>query len=520
MTPPSHRARAVAGRILRIAAAAQPRWNNRCVVTSSEPLASGRRLLILGICCLSLLLVTMDVTIVNVALPAIQHNLHAPVSGLQWIVDTYTLVVAVLLMLAGSLADRFGRRRVFQVGLVLFTLGSLLCSVAPGLGSLVAFRAIQAVGGSMLNPVAMSIIVNTFTDPRERARAIGVWGGVLGVSLALGPVVGGVLVSSIGWRSIFWINVPIGCVALVLTQVFVPESRAARARRLDPAAQVLVTAGLGCLVYGIIEGPARGWGSPLILGLFASAFCAVMMLVAVESRRREPLIELRFFRSAPFAGATFIAVAAFAALGGFLFLNTLYLQGVRGYSALHAGLLTLPMAVMTGVSAPLSGRLVGARGPRLPLLVAGAAVALGSMLLIDVSAATGMSHLIVAYLILGVGFGMVNAPISNTAVSGMPRAQAGVAAALASTSRQVGASLGVAVTGSLLVLGAGGAENAPSAATGGSSAAWTVLVGCGVAVLVLGAVSTGSWAVGTAARTRRLLEEEEAIDARALAGTV
>jgi EmrB/QacA subfamily drug resistance transporter len=480
---------------------------------------SGRRWLILAICCLSLLLVSMDVTIVNVALPAIQRDLHAKVSGLQWIVDAYTLVVAVLLMLSGSVADRFGRRRVFQTGLILFTSGSLLCSIAPGLGWLVAFRILQAIGGSMLNPVAMSIIVNTFTDPRERARAIGVWGGVLGISLALGPVVGGVLVSWLGWPSIFWINVPIGTAALVLTQVFVPESRAARARRLDPAAQVLVAGGLGCLVYAIIEGPDRGWSSPLILGLFASAVVAVASLVAVERRLRQPLIDLRFFRSAPFAGATLVAVAAFAALGGFLFLNTLYLQSVRGYSALHAGLLTLPMAVMTGVSGPLSGRLVGTRGPRLPLLAAGAAMAIGALLLIHVSEHTSMTRLVVAYLILGVGFGLVNAPISYTAVSSMPRAQAGVAAALASTSRQVGASLGVAVTGTLVALSAASRARtgSPSEPTTSSPAAWAVLAGCGVAVLLLGAVSTGTWAVGTATRTRRLLEHEEATDERALA---
>jgi EmrB/QacA subfamily drug resistance transporter len=461
----------------------------------------------------------MDVTIVNVALPAIQRDLHATVSGLQWIVDAYTIVVAVLLMLSGSVADRFGRRRVFQFGLMLFTTGSLLCSIAPALGWLIAFRIVQAVGGSMLNPVAMSIIVNTFTDPRERARAIGIWGGVLGVSLALGPVVGGVLVSWLGWPSIFWINIPIGIAALVLTQACVPESRAARARRLDPAAQVLVAGGLGCLVFAIIEGPDLGWSSPLILGLFASALLGVALLVALEKRLRQPLIDLRFFRSAPFAGATLIAVAAFAALGGFLFLNTLYLQSVRGYSALHAGLLTLPMAVMTGVSGPLSGRLVGTRGPRLPLLVAGAAVAIGALLLVDVSTHTATTRLVVAYLILGVGFGLVNAPISYTAVSSMPRAQAGVAAALASTSRQVGATLGVAITGTLVAVSAvsGGRGGSPSQATSSSPAAWAVIAGSGVAVLVLGAVSTGTWAVATATRTRQLLEHEDATEERALA---
>ena len=199
-----------------------------------------RRLLILAICCLSLLIVGLDNTIVNVALPSIGRDLHATVSGLQWTVSAYTLVIASLLLLAGSTADRYGRRRVFQIGLTLFTLGSLLCSLAPSLGWLIAFRMLQGVGGSMLNPVAMSIIRNTFEDPRERAQAIGLWGATIGVSLALGPVVGGALVESVGWRSIFWINIPVGVAAIALAARFVPESRAERARRFDAVGQLLV----------------------------------------------------------------------------------------------------------------------------------------------------------------------------------------------------------------------------------------------------------------------------------------
>ena len=216
---------------------------------------------------MSLLIVGLDNTIVNVALPSLQRDLHASVSGLQWTVDAYTLVLASLLMLSGSTADRLGRRRIFQTGLVVFSVGSLLCSLAPGLGWLVVFRMVQAVGGSMLNPVAMSIITNVFTDPKERARAIGVWGGVVGISLALGPIVGGALVDSVGWRSIFWINVPVGMAALLLTALFVPESRADHPRRPDLVGQALVLVFLLTLTFGIIEGPGRGWTSPLILGL-------------------------------------------------------------------------------------------------------------------------------------------------------------------------------------------------------------------------------------------------------------
>ncbi|HEY2691064.1 MAG TPA: MFS transporter, partial [Streptosporangiaceae bacterium] len=286
-------------------------------------LSRRRRMLVLAICCLSLFIVGLDATIVNVALPSIQRDLNAPVSGLQWTVDAYTLVVASFLMLSGSTADRVGRRRVFQIGLGLFTLGSLLCSLAPGLGWLVAFRMLQALGGSMLNPVAMSIITNTFTDPAERARAIGIWGAVWGVAMALGPIAGGVLVTSVGWRGIFWVNIPVGVAAIILTALFVPESRASRARRLDPVGQLLVVLTLASLTYGIIEAPTSGWTAPEILTAFGVSAAALICLLSYEPRQREPLIELRFFRSAPFSGATVIAICAFAALGGFLFLNTL-----------------------------------------------------------------------------------------------------------------------------------------------------------------------------------------------------
>ncbi|WP_092541196.1 MFS transporter [Actinoplanes derwentensis] len=438
---------------------------------------------------MSLLIISLDVTIVNVALPAIRADLDAPVSGLQWTLDAYTLVLASLLVLAGSTADRIGRRRVFQTGLVLFTVGSLLCSLAPSLGWLIAARALQAVGGSMLNPVAMSIITNTFTEPKERARAIGVWGAVTGFSMALGPLAGGFLVHSFGWRSIFWINLPVGIAAFLLAWRFIPESRAEHARRPDPVGQVLVFMLLAGVTFGIIEGPATGWTSPLILGCFTLGALALAALLWWEPRRAEPLIELRFFRSIPFSGATLVAVCAFAALGGFLFLNTLYLQEVRGLSALHAGLYTLPMAVMTIIASPLSGRLVAARGTRLPLQIAGVAMALGLLPLTWAGPDTPPWQLFVGYLLFGFGFGMVNTPITNTAVSGMPREQAGVAAAIASTSRQVGSALGVAVIGAVVASAAAGA---------GSPVAWWILCGLGIAVLVLGRFSTSRWAHATA----------------------
>jgi EmrB/QacA subfamily drug resistance transporter len=462
-------------------------------------LSDRRRLLVLAICCMSLFIVGLDNTIVNIALPSLRADLHASVSGLQWVIDAYTLVLASLLLLSGSTADRVGRRRTFQTGLALFTAGSLLCSVAPGLGWLVAFRMIQAVGGSMLNPVAMSIITNTFTEPRERARAIGVWGGVVGFSMALGPLIGGVLVASLGWRSIFWLNVPVGLAAIGLAARFVPESRAPHPRRVDPVGQVLVLTALAGVTYGIIEGPATGWASARILGCFAVAALALAGLLAYEPRREQPLLDLRFFRSAPFSGATLIAVSAFGGLSGFLFLNTLYLQEVRGLTPLHAGVWTLPMAAVTAVVSPLSGRLVGARGTRLPLILAGTAMAASALPLTRLTAGTPSWLLIACYLVFGFGFGMVNAPITDTAVSGMPLAQAGVAAAVASTSRQVGGALGVAVIGAAVVSGVRGPITATFAAA--SHAGWWIILGCGLAVLVVGLVTTGRWARRTAERT-------------------
>jgi EmrB/QacA subfamily drug resistance transporter len=459
-------------------------------------LSPRRRQLVLAICCLSLFIVGLDVTIVNIALPSLRADLGTSVSQLQWVLDAYTLVLASLLILSGSTADRIGRRRVFQLGLALFTLGSLLCSVAPSLSWLIVFRMVQAVGGSMLNPVAMSIITNTFTDRRERARAIGVWGGVVGLSMALGPVLGGVLVAGLGWRSIFWLNVPVGVAAIVLAALFVPESKAERPRRLDPVGQILVLLTLASLTYGIIEGPVAGWSTPPIVGCFLLGAAALAGLLVYESRHPEPLLDPRFFRSVPFSGATVIAVCAFGALGGFLFLNSIYLQDVRGLSALHAGLYTLPMAAMTAIIAPLSGRIVGARGPRLPLILAGSAIALAMLPLTQLTATTPVWLLFGTYALFGFGFGMVNAPITNTAVSGMPRSQAGVAAAIASTSRQVGAALGVAVVGAAVASNLTGSPTADF--TRATHPGWWIMFGCGLGVLTLAIATTSPRATSTA----------------------
>jgi EmrB/QacA subfamily drug resistance transporter len=471
-----------------------------------DELGRDRRIGVLLICCMSLFIVGLDITVVNVALPSIGRELHASIPGLQWTVGAYTVVMASLLMFSGSMADRLGRRRTFVLGLTVFLVASLLCGLAPSVGLLVAFRVLQAVGASMMNPVAMSIITNTFTDPRERAQAVGVWGAVFGISMALGPIVGGTLVSSVGWRAIFWINIPIVLTAIILTLRFIPESRAPRPRRFDPVGQALVMVLLATLTYGIIEAPSRGWSSAPILAAFSASGAALLALLLYEPRRQDPLIDLRFFRSIPFASSIVISVAAFAAFGGFLFLNTLYLQEVRGLSPVQAGLATVPMAVMTVVASPLAGRMVGRRGARLPLVISGVCSVTACAMLTGIDATTPLAWLLAAYVLFGIGFGFVNAPITNAAVSGMPRAQAGVAAAIATTSRQFGQTLGVAVVGAIVTSRVGGSVQADLSSASGPGF-WT-LMACGGAVLVLGFMATTGRADASARRTAAALNPE------------
>jgi EmrB/QacA subfamily drug resistance transporter len=469
-------------------------------------LTRSRRWTILVACCMSLVIVSMDHTITNVALQAIHADLHASVSGLQWTIDAYTMVIACLLVLSGSLADRIGRRKVFRAGLVLFTLGSLLCSVAPSLGWLVTFRMMQAIGGSMLNPVAMSIIINVFTERRERALAIGAWGGCVGIGYALGPIIGGVTIDTVGWRGIFWINVPIGVAAFVLATLYIPESRAIRPRRLDPTGQLLVIITLATLIYAIIEAPRRGWSDISTVAFLAVSVVGAVSLVIIELGREQPLVEMRFFRSVPFSGAALTAICAYGAFDGFLFLNTLYLQDVRGYSALAAGTCTLPIAVGALVSSPVSGRLLGTRGPRSPLVVSGAAIAACGVMLFAFSRHTPLLWVLATYAVLSIGFGMINPPVTDSAVSGMPLSQAGVAAAMSSTCRNIGAALGVAVVGAVFNSGLDG-RSVDAGFGAASHSAWWIVIGCGLAVVGLGIATTGRWARSTVERTAHLLDD-------------
>jgi EmrB/QacA subfamily drug resistance transporter len=463
-----------------------------------------RRLVVLLICSSSLFMTYLDSTILNVALPTIQAALHASLTGLQWIADAYLLMLTSVLLLAGSLADRFGRKRLFIIGLGAFSAGSLLCSLAPNTGSLIALRMLQGLGGSMLTPVSLSIVRNTFTNARERAHALGIWSGIFGLATVCGPVVGGVLVSEVGWRSVFWVNVPIGVFMILATRRYVPESRAPRPRPVDVPGQLLMIAFLASLTFAVIQGPAYGWASVPILVLFGTAAVALLAFVLVERRRAEPLLELRFFRSLPFTGASVIAVLSFVVLAGFLFVITLYLQHAQGYSPLAAGIALLPATGAMALAAPVAGWITGRRGPRIPLVLSGVYIALGSCLLFGLDPGTPLWRLSVAFAVLGVGLGLVNPPITNTGVTGMPPSQAGVASAVISATRQFGSVLGVAVMGAQLTSGyharlASGGFAPNEALSAATQAPWVLAAACGVLVVIVGWVTTSARARASAA---------------------
>lgn len=448
-----------------------------------SPLTARRRWTVLAVCALSMFLVGVDTTIVNVGLPEIGQGLNTGTRGLEWVVDAYTVVLASLLIVSGALADRLGRRRVFQCGLLVFGLASLACAFAPSLGVLIAARAVQGVGASMLSPVALAIVVNAMPDPRERARAIGVWASVFGLSMAAGPVTGGALIAAFGWRSVFWVNAPVVTAALVLVAVFVPESRAERARRLDLPGQVLLTMVLGLFVGALIEGPRIGWVSPAAFTGYALITAATAAFVLVELRRSEPLMDLGLFRRPVFATAVLGATAVFVALNVSLLLNTLYLQQTRGWTPLATGAATLPMALGATLCAPWSGTLVGRFGPRRPLTLAGGFITGGGLCLVNLGWETSVPLILLAYLLIGVGFGFANAPLTNTAVSGLPRSRAGVAGAITSTARQIGAAVGIAVAGGM-VAGVG-----PAGIAAASHAGWLLVAACGLFLFVVARAS-------------------------------
>ena len=465
-------------------------------------LTQRRKVIVLVSCCLSLLIVSMDATIVNVAIPAIRTDLSASPSQMQWVLDVYTLVLASLLMLSGATGDRFGRRRVFQIGLTLFALGSLACSLAPTIDALIGARFLQGIGGSMMNPVALSIISQIFVKPQERARALGIWGGVTGISMAAGPIVGGLLIETVGWRSVFWINLPICAAALVLTAIFVPETKSATMRSVDPVGQLSAVVTLFGVVYTLIEGPVLGWTHPRVVGIAVIAVVALAAFLRFESRREDPFLDLRFFRSIPFSSATISAISAFSAWGAFLFMMSLYLQGERGFSAMHTGLIYLPIAIGALIFSPLSGRLVGRYGARPSLVIAGTMIVAAATMLTFLTASTPVWWMLIVFAVFGIGFAMVNAPITNAAVGGMPLDRAGAASAVTSTSRQVGVSIGVALCGSVAgsAITMGGTDFSTAARP-----LWFVCVALGFVILALGVYSTSQRAQRSADRLAPLI---------------
>jgi EmrB/QacA subfamily drug resistance transporter len=418
-------------------------------VTASADPAAGRPRLVLAICCFSLFMAQLDATAVNVALPAIGRDLHAGISGLQWVVDGFVLTLGSLAMSSGAAGDRRGRRLVFRRGLVVFTAASLACSLAPDLRWLIGARMVQGAGASMLMPVTLAIIAATFTEARQRAQAIGLWAAAAGLAAAAGPLLGGVLATTAGWRSIFWINLPIGLVGIALTSRYVPESRSATPRPADLLGQASIIAFVATLTYALIEAPDQGWASAGTLALFSAASCALAAFTAIELRSAAPMIDVRLLVRPALAAAIAAAVLAYLALMGFLFLNALYLQQARDLSPVRAGLAIVPFPAALAVTSPLAGRLLARCEPQLLIGAGGTAIAAGLFALLGAGTATPYLALCGVYLLLGTGWGLLNTPVTNLAVSSMPRQQAGVASALAGSARQVGTVLGVALLGSL-----------------------------------------------------------------------
>jgi len=409
-----------------------------------------RRWWTLGAMCFALFMVMLDNTVVNVALPAIQADLDTSIAGLEWTVNAYTLSFAVLLVTGGRLGDIFGRRRVFLFGVVVFALASGLIGLAQTDTWLIAFRAVQGVGAAFMMPATLSIIANAF-PPHERGKAIGTWAGVSAMALAIGPVVGGFLVEHVSWQSIFFLNLPVAALAVFVTLAAAQESRdETSTHHVDYAGVVTISVGLGALVLALVEGNSWGWGSPGILALVATALVALAAFAVAERRSVEPMVDFRFFASRSFLGANIVAfVVSFAMLAMFFFL-ALYMQNILGYSPLEAGIRFLPSTVVIIFVGPIAGRLTDAIGPR-PLMTLGlVAVAISLFWQGHLAVDTGYGSLVGAFVLMGLGMGLVMSPMSTAAMNAVDQAKAGVASGVLSMSRMVGGTFGVAAMGALI----------------------------------------------------------------------
>ena len=417
-------------------------------ITRSEATAYERRWWALLVLCLSLVIVVMDNTILNVALPTLARDLQTTGSELQWIIDAYVLVFAGLVLTMGALGDRFGRKLALNAGLLVFVAASVVSAFADSPEVLIASRAGMGIGGALIMPSTLSIITSMF-PPRERGRAIGVWAGVAGLGIVLGPVVGGWLLERFWWGSVFLVNAPVVTVAMLAGWRLVPESRDPRATPLDPLGAGLSIAGLVALVYGIIEAPERGWTDPLILGSFGIAALASVGFIWWERRVEHPMLRMEFFRSPRFSVASLAISLTFFSLFGSVFLLTQHLQFVLGYTPLEAGLRIMPVAVLI-VAAPLSARLVEAVGTKLVVFAGLVGLAGGLMLLSTVEVTSGYGVVAWSLFVFGSGIGLVMPPATDSIMDSLPLAKAGVGSAMNDTTRMIGGALGVAVLGSVL----------------------------------------------------------------------
>ena len=418
-----------------------------------EPLAAPaprRRWPVLAVLCVSLLIVSLDNTILNVALPVIVRELHATSSQLQWIVDSYAVVFAGLLLVLGSLGDRVGRKWVFLGGLVVFAAGSAVSAFSGTAGHLVAARAFMGIGGAAIMPSTLSILTNVFTDDRDRSRAIGVWSGTTGLGVAFGPVAGGWLLDHFWWGSVFLVNVPIALVGLVAAWFVVPNSRNPATRRPDPAGALLSIAGMGLLLWGIIEAPGRTWTSPVVLGAIAGGVAVLGAFVLWERRSSHPMLELGFFTSRRFSAAVAAMGLVMLALMGTLFLLTQYLQFSLGYSPLATGLRIAPIAAVLLVAAPLSTAAARRVGTKVVVFAGMASLTVGLVLLGRTTVHGSFLDVLPPFLFLGVGVGLAFAPSTESVMGSLPLARAGVGSATNGASLQLGGALGVGIMGSIL----------------------------------------------------------------------
>ena len=408
---------------------------------------------ILLVLCLALLIVVVDNTVLNTALPTLARSLHAGTSGLQWISDAFSLVFAGLLITAGSIGDRYGRRRALVAGLAVYAAGSIGAALSSGTAELIGWRVVMGAGAALVMPATLSILTAVF-PARERAQAIAAWSAVAGVAVVIGPTLGGFLLAHFAWGSVFWVNVPLVAAALIAVAAVVPQIGVDRTgTRFDVIGMLTSTAGLVALVDAVIEAPDRGWAAPVTLAETAAAAIALAGFIAWERRTAHPMIDVRIFTHRGFSAASGALALTFFALFGSLFVLTQYLQLVRGYSTLSAGVRALPFALAMGAVSPVSGLLAARVGPRtvLPaglLLMGGGLWWLGA-----VSASTGYPHLAVAITAMGAGMGLVMAPASESIMATLPQQQAGAGSAVNDTVREVGGALGVAVIGSLVAAG-------------------------------------------------------------------